>query len=128
MVVRPPLPKRLAGSEPPRYAWLDGHKMKGALLDFEASGVVDVRFCPDCGTRTDNISATFQRQHERVYPYAFHPGTWDGSSLFTTDLSPCYFFCTKAVVDCAQKHRLTNFRFVPAEQGGNSASTGLDYM
>jgi hypothetical protein len=128
LLIQPPLPKRLAGSEPPRYVWLDGEKMRGASLDFEASGFVDVRFCPECGTRTDNISATFRRQNSGVHPYAFRPESWDGSNLFTTDLSACAFFCTEAVVDCARKHKLTNLRFVPAEEGGNPRSRGLDYL
>jgi hypothetical protein len=128
VLIQPPLPKRLVGSDPPRYLWLDGQKMRGALMDFEASGFVDVRFCPECGTRTDNIGATSARQHSRVCPYAFRSGTWDGSNLFTTDLSHCSFFCTEAVVSCAHKHKLTNFRFVHAEQGGNPGSKGVEYL
>ena len=99
-----------------RYFWLDGQKIQGAMLDFEESGFVNVQFCPECNTRTDDIGATFDRQHSRVYPYAFRPGTWTGLNLFTTDLSHCSFFCTEAVVECARKHKLTNFRFVPAEE------------
>lgn len=130
VLIQPPLPRRLAGPEPEllRYVWLDGKKMRGALLDFETSGFVDVQFCPECGTRTDDISATFDRQRSCACPYAFRPGTWNGSNLFTTDLSECSFFCTEAVVDCAHKHKLTNFRFIPAEQGANPASNGIDYL
>ena len=96
-------------------------------MDFEASGFVDVRFCAECGTRTDEISATFHRQHSGVWQYVFRRGTWNGSNVFTTDLSPCRFFCTEAVVDCARKYKLTNFRFIPVEEGANFKSKGLDY-
>jgi hypothetical protein len=127
VLIQQPLPKKLAGLVPPRYFWLDGQKMRGAALDFKASGFVGVRFCPECGTRTDDISATCDRQHSRVYPYVFRPGTWNGANLFTTDLSHCAFFCTEAVVECAQKHKLTNFRFIPTEDGASPSSKGLDY-
>jgi hypothetical protein len=56
-----PLPKRLQGLPVPEYFWLDGENMFGARLDFEASGFVDVSFCPECGTRMDDISATYGR-------------------------------------------------------------------
>jgi hypothetical protein len=125
VLIQPPLPKKLAAAPAPRYFWLDGQKMRGALPDFEASGFVGVQFCPECGTRTDDISATFQRQHSRVYPYALQAETWSGSHLFTTDLSPCAFFCTQAVVECAREHQLTNFRFIPVEEGASSSSAGV---
>lgn len=128
VLVQPPLPKKVAALPVPRYFWIDGKKMRGALLDFEESGFVGVQFCAECGTRTDDISATYDRQHSRVYPYAFRSGTWNGANLFTTDLSHCSFFCTEAVLDCARKHKLTNFRFIPVEEGAYSGSTGLDYM
>jgi hypothetical protein len=128
VLIQPPLPKKLAAVPAPQYFWLDGQKMKGALLDFEASGFVGVQFCPECGTRTDDISGTFERRHSRVYPYAFRAGKWKGSHFFTTDLSPCAFFCTEVVVQCARKHQLTNFRFVPVEEGANCQSSGVDYL
>jgi len=52
------LPRRLRGSPPPDYYWLDGAQMLGARLDFEASGFVDIKFCGPCGNRTDDIAAT----------------------------------------------------------------------
>jgi len=128
VLIQSPLPKRLALRPAPRYFWLDGQKMRGALLDFDASGFVGVQFCPECGTRTDNISATFQRQHSRVYPYAFRSDTWNGSHLFTTDLSHCAFFCTEALAQCARKHQLTNFRFIAVEEGANWQSSGVEYV
>ena len=102
--------------------------MRGALMDFDASGFVDVRFCPECGTRTDDISATGTRRQSAPYPYAFRLGTWNGDHLFTTDLSPCAFFCTERVLECARKHRLTNFRFTAAEDGPQPGSKGIDYL
>jgi len=128
VLIQTPLPRKLERLPPPKYFWLDGKRMKGALLDFEASGFVGVRFCPECGTRTDDIGATFSRQNSRVCPFAFRESKWNGAQLFTTDLSPCVFFCTETVVDCARKKKLTNFRFIPVEEGANSKSKGLDYM
>lgn len=42
----PPIPKKLGDKPAPRYYWIDGTKMRGALVDFDASGFVDVKFCP----------------------------------------------------------------------------------
>ena len=58
----PPLPKRLESIAPPSYFWIDGQRLQGAKMDFDASGFVDVLFCPACGRRTDNIAATSERQ------------------------------------------------------------------
>ena len=124
----PPFPKGLEGTESPVYYWLDGGRMFGARMDFDASGFVDVRFCSTCGRRTDNISATYERQHSRVWPYKFVEGTWTGLNLFTTDLSPAAYFCTELVVDCAAKHQHTNFRFISAELGDGTGSKGQAYL
>ncbi len=126
--IQPPIPNKLASLPVPQYFWLDGEKMRGALLDFEASGYVGVRFCPECGTRTDDISRTFARRNNEPYPFAFRPRTWRGAPLFTTDLSPCAFFCTEAFVNCARKHELINFEFHPVEEGSNSRGTGINYL
>lgn len=128
VLIQPPLPKKLAVLPAPRYFWLDGQKMKGALLDFDASGFVGMRFCAACGTRTDDITTTFDRQDSGTYPYAFRHNTWNGTHLFTSDLSHTAFFCTERVLDCARRHKLTNFRFVPVEEGVNSGSTGMEYL
>ena len=119
-----PLPKRLTGTKPPEYFWIDGKKMKGALLDFDSSGFVGVEFCTECGTRTDNISATYDKQWGG-FSYFFKKDSWNGTDLFTTDLSETAFFCTEKLVECAIKYRLTNFRFVPIEQGGGD---GIKYL
>jgi len=123
-----PLPKRLEGIEPPSYFWLDGERMLGAKMDFEASGFVDLRDCPVCGARSFDVGKTYDRQYEAVCPETFVPGTWNGANLFTTDLSRAAFFCTEKVVDCAARHRHTNFRFIPVEEGSSCASAGLKYM
>ncbi len=122
-----PLPKKIT-EEPPPYYWLEGKLMLGAQLDFEASGFVDVWFCPRCGRRTDDISATDRKQHSAVWPITFMPESWRGANLFTTDLSPYAFFCTEFLVDCARKHKLTNFRFIPVEMGYSYGNKGLKYM
>lgn len=123
-----PLPSKLRGTKPPPYYWLDGKKMQGARLDFDASGFVDVWFCPTCGCRSDDISATYDRQHSEVWPYTFIEGSWTGANLFTTDLSSAAFFCTERVVECATKHRHTNFRFVPVSEGDAIGSKGIVYL
>jgi hypothetical protein len=122
-----PLPKKLRGSDKPDYYWLDGASMKGARLDFDASGFVGVRYCPECGRRTDDMSATYVRQHDGVWPMRFLDGSWNGAQLFTTDLSPYVFFCTQSVVECARRHRHKNFRFVPAERAA-SPGNGIRYL
>jgi hypothetical protein len=123
-----PWPAALMDSIPPAYFWLHGEQMFGARADFDASGFVDVRFCSTCGRRTDNISATYDRQHSAPWPYVFVEGSWNGANLFTTDISPACFFCTDAIVECARKHRHTNFRFIPVEEGNATDSSGLDYL
>jgi hypothetical protein len=123
-----PLPKKLERTNPPSYFWLDGAKMLGAKLDFDASGFVGVQFCGTCGRRWDNVKATYDRQHSLPWAYVFVDGTWTGSNLFTTDLSPTAFFCTERVVETARKHQLTNFRFVPVEEGDAPGSPGVQYI
>jgi hypothetical protein len=123
-----PFPRKLSQADAPSYFWLDGSAMRGALLDFDASGFVGVRFCPACGNRTHEIAATSQRRRSQTFPYALRPGTWAGATVFTTDLSPTTFFCTGAVLDVAIRHRLTNFRFVDADHGDAPASKGIKYL
>ena len=122
-----PLPKKLVGTVPPGYFWIDGARLRGALTDFEASGFVDVHFCPECGARTDNITETSMRRFAQGarWPYVFREDTWNGLNLFTTDISDCKFFCTEAVVECARKYKLTNFRLIPIEDGDDFRSRGL---
>lgn len=126
--VLPPFPDKLRASPPPDYFWLDGERMRGASLDFEASGFVGVRFCPRCGNRTDDIGATYERQRSRAWPFVFIPGAWTGAKLFTTDLSPTKFFCTEDVLHSAARHGLTNFRFLRAEDGNSPGGEGIRYL
>jgi hypothetical protein len=124
----PPIPRKLEPTKAPAYFWLDGKQMLGAKLDFDASGFVGVQFCSRCGRRWDDVKATYDRQHSQPWSYVFVEGAWTGSNLFTTDLSPTAFFCTERVVECARKHQLTNFRFVPVEDGDAAGSPGVNYI
>jgi hypothetical protein len=90
--------------------------MNGAALDYERSGFVGVRRCA-CGKVLYDVARTYDRQQGGQAPYAFVEGSWHGADMFTTDFSPNLFFCTEKVLQCATAHRLTNFRFVPAERG-----------
>jgi hypothetical protein len=122
------LPKKLRDKSPPAYHWIDGARMRGALLDYKASGFVGVKFCHKCGYPKHNVSATYDRQHAKKYPYAFIRDSWNGPKLFTTDLSPTRFFCTDDLLRCARSYALTNFRFLPVEEGDSPASKGIDYL
>ena len=128
VLIAPPYPKKLRDLTPPDYYWLDGSRMRGALLDFDASGFVAVRFCPHCGNRTDDVGATYDRQRSARWPYAFVPGSWTGTRIFTTDISPTKFFCTRDVLDSAARHKFTNFRFVPTEDSNMPGSAGIKYL
>lgn len=130
VICLPPLPSPLKNSVPSAYFWLDGEKMLGAKLDFEASGYVGVQFCSTCGRRWDNVSATYDRQHAQQWSYTILHDTWSGSHLFTTDLSPSAFFCTSKLVEGARRHRHSNFRFMPANatQKHPAALEGGDYI
>ena len=120
-----PYPKRLDISTIPNYYWVDGSKMPGAKIDFKESRFVDNRFCPECGTRTDNIGATYELQ-SKGFSYVFKKDTWNGSDLFVTDISNTAFFCTDKVLKCAKKYKLTNFHFVPIEKGDELK--GIKYL
>ena len=109
-----PLPPRLRDVSMPQYFWLDGKQMIGARLDFEASGFVSVTFCPECGVRSDDGSATYRRRRTGKWPLAIVEGSWNGTNLFTTDLSEASFFCTEKVLQCAKRRKHTNFLFEPA--------------
>lgn len=126
--VAPPIPGPLDPAVQPDYFWIDGEQIQGALLDFGGSGYVVARHCSTCGRRIDNITETHKRHSAGHFPYAFVTGSRNGANLFTTDLSRGAFFCTDAVVECARKHRHTNFRFIPVEAGGATWSKGIDYL
>jgi|GEM_PF-3164412 len=126
-IIKDPYPQKLEGIHPPDYFWLDGKQMLGAKVDFEASGFVDVKFCPECGNRTDNISETDKRQGTKKYGTIFFAETWNGADLFTTDISDRHFFCTEKIVECAAKYKHSNFRFIPVEWGDPVTGKGLPY-
>lgn len=64
--ILPPFPNSMKDLSPPAYYWIDGDKMRGAFVDFEASGEVGVRFCPACNTRHADISATYERKSSKI--------------------------------------------------------------
>ena len=126
VVVVSPLPKRLQGVQPPCYVWLDPAKMIDARLDEEASGFVGVLCCSICGRRTWDIAATYERQHSPQWG-GYVLRDWYGANLFTA-ASYGFHFCTEKVIECAKRHRHTNFRFVPVEDGIAAGSSGLKYL
>jgi len=127
IVITGNLPKRLESSPAPKYFWFDGSVMKGAELDFVASGFIGVSFCPTCGRRSEDVSATHIKQHSAVWPFVFKEKSWNGSNLFTTDLSPAAFFCTEKIYSVVSKFKFTNFWFMPIEKGSGFGMKGLKY-
>lgn len=121
------IPEKIRNS-PPTYYWIDGSLMLGSLLDFEASGFVGVQFCSLCRNRVEDIGATYERQRSRRWPFVFKHKSWAGANIFTSDLSPTQFFCTDAVLKCAQSYSLTNFRFIPVEYGYAPEHKGIKYF
>jgi len=108
----------LSPNDAPAYFWVDGNQSRAGKMDFDASGYVDVRFCPDCGVRSNDISQTYDRQHADPAPgQVFEYDAASGLDLFTTDLAPTTFFCTSRVYECARKHKLINVALRPTEKG-----------
>ena len=126
--VKKPYSKNLEGTEPPEYFWIDGKKTRGAILDIEASGFVDGRLCEGCGRIIYNIEKSYDLQNSRIVPYVFNPDSWNGSHLFSTDISYTMFFCTDLVLECARKYQFLNFRFTPVEEGKATSSKGIKYL
>ena len=114
-----PIENGLSLDDSPGYYWLDGRRgHQAGKMDFDASGYVDVRFCGICANRTDNISLTFDRRHgDPPPPTVFEYDEKTGHDLFTTDLSPCAFFCTERVLNTVKKYKLTNIQFKAVEEG-----------
>jgi hypothetical protein len=129
-----PLPCPLQCKESPSYLWVNETLLGGARLDMQASGFMGLRFCSRCECYSWDVGATYDRQHCKPWSYVFAKGSWSGAHLFTAP--PAHsgegrggmLFCTERVVECAKKHRLTNFRFVPIELGDPTSYVGLDYM
>lgn len=122
------IPMRLERKTMPEYLWIDGSRMFGARLDFEASGIIGNRFCSRCGTRSSDISMPSHRKRLESGGYRFVDSTWNGSDVFVTDLSLCHFFCTEAVVAQARQYHISNCRFVPVAAGDATWSRGIDYL
>ena len=120
------IPAKLENKEPPAYFWIDGAKLQGAKYDFEASGYVNARICPECCRLYHDVSVTHKLQHSRKFPTVLN--SWSGANVFTTNFSPYRFFCTSKILDCARKYKLTNFRFIPIEEGDAPESEGVKYL
>lgn len=126
--IKQPIRNGLSIHDVPQYYWIDGMHHFAATMNFEASGFVDVIFCPECCNRSDDIGATYDRQHSKTWPYSFNYDAARGLDLFVTDLSPTTFFCTDRVLKCVRKFQLTNLRFIPTEAGEATWSKGIDYL
>ena len=121
----PPFPKTMT-TEPPMYYRLDNKKMMGMEVDWESSGYCDIKRCEACGKISwdwDKQSALARKQ---IVPYVLKEDTWNGKDIFCANDMP-RLFCTEKVVDCAFKHKLTNFRFVPIEIGYGVGFGSVDY-
>ena len=103
----------------PKYLWIDGRRLLGARLNFDASGFVDVQFCETCGNRTDNVRSTYDRQHiNPPPPITIKGGSLVGLDLFTTDLfAPTGFFGTDRLLGCANT---TASRIWPFDQSSKA--------
>jgi len=106
----------LSLNDAPEYFWADGNPSRAGQMDFDGSGYVEVRFRPDCGVRSNDISRTYDRQHADPAPgQIFDYDDSSGLDLFTKDLAPTAFFRTSRVYDCARRHKLTNIEFRSTE-------------
>lgn len=123
-----PIPPKLKEKGKPEYFWLDGKRLKGALLDFVSSGFVNPSNCAGCGRLFYDVKATYDRQVYKESPYVFKPNSWKDQFLFTTDLSDLSFFCTETILNFAQKYAHTNFRFIPIADGIGTESKGVNYL
>jgi hypothetical protein len=125
VTILPPYPKKL--SDPPMYYRLDHKNIEGAEMDYESSGFVDIKHCPECGfsydwNKTDKLSR-FQ-----ITPYKLHENTWNGKEIFSI-IRSSRICCTEKIVDIAAKYKMTNFEFTPLEIAGSATSfRGVDYL
>ncbi len=122
------LPAKLKQQAPPEYFCLEGARLRGAELDAEASGFVGVTRCGVCVSLVHDGAATRSKQRANRSPLVIAPHSWRGLNLFTTELNPYYFFGTEELVRLARRYTLTNFRFVPVEEGDPAGHQGIDYM
>jgi hypothetical protein len=117
VIVPKPYPEKIADI-PPAYYWIDGGKAIGARLDFDTSTVPEPGYCLTCGQCISEDYETYRQRYPQVWQCKFKDESWNGACLFTTDLSPFFFFCTHELIDCACRHHLTNFLFIPLEDMG----------
>jgi hypothetical protein len=102
--VLPPFPEQLRARSSPEYFWLDGAGMRGALLDFVASGFVGVRFCPQCGNRTEDIGATMSAVGQRTGPTNLSRTRGQGPNFSPPIFRPPSF---SARTTCCRARRVT---------------------
>ncbi len=93
--------KKIKDIVPPSYYHI---KVTGRCnLDLEAMGLEIIQHCPKClYTRADPMV------HDR---YIIDAKSWDGTSLFISELFPSKICCTQDVLDLASVNKRTNFRF-----------------
>jgi hypothetical protein len=66
-------------------------------------------------------------ERKQIVPLALKEGSWNGTDIFCSKYVG-FMFCTEKIIDCAAKHKLTNFCFAPCEIAGNDAFfKGIDY-
>ena len=92
----------LSPRDAPRYFRVE---VAGAIMvDIPGSGGFFTRLCARCGT--------FMTEPMLIRTFAFHAGSWDGSSLFRDQrILPRVVFCTEAVKVLSEVERHTNCRF-----------------
>lgn len=93
---------RLSPQDAPQYFRVE---IAGEIkVDIPLSGGYFTKFCTRC--------LTFRTEPMLIRRFAFHAGSWDGSSLFRDHrLFPRVVFCTEAVKQHYEANGFTNCRF-----------------
>jgi hypothetical protein len=118
-LVQQPYPRKLRAEVPPRFFQITGEF--GAKLDFAASGYRIKSTCPSCGNiKVDHLSTP---RADRLVD-----GSWTGSDIFYTDLSPGRLFCSSRILALAGVNRWSNFRFLTLDDSHNYGHKGIDYL
>lgn len=126
LMIEQPVPGILKKKPQPRYFWIDNEDIVGVELDWIASSFIDVWSCVRCRTIA-NWDSDLSLWHKQRTPWIFVEGSWNGLHLFTVD-SLGYVFCTEDLVRSVARHKFTNFRFVPVEEGDGAGVEGIDYL
>jgi hypothetical protein len=124
--ILPPYPRKLT-TTPPIYYRLDYQQMEGAELDLEASGFLNAKKCNVCGQFSFNWLQSDRFTRHNLIPYKLKEETWNGANVFRPKYPVGFTFCTERVVDCATKHKMTNFRFIPFEIGDGLGGDGYPF-